>query len=248
MPTEINFARGTLLRQPRTKKPRPNRIFELTKARKWTYPEVARRVRELAIARGDDSRSKCHTITINRLATGDANLTQEWMNIFGEVFGVPAAEIISAPLNDNLRRVPLLYALEAGNWRRESQLPEPERYDITIPHEPALADATLYAGEVRGHDNDQRYPQGAIVIMSKLDDPGAAGDAVPGKRYHVRVTRADGLVEDSIKLLTLGPDGQLWLRPESNHPQHQEWTPITGRSGDVVKIVGRVRGVFLRED
>jgi hypothetical protein len=250
MATEIIFVQEKLLRKPRAHRPRPNRIFELTKRNRWTYPVVAQRVRELATARGDDNRAKCHTITINNLATGKSNLTQEWMNILGEVFGVPPAELISAPIAENLLRVPVEYALEAGKWREQSQLPERERFEIMVPHQEAYKHLTLYAGEIRGLDNDKRYPPGALIVISKFE-PGAVGrpvDIVPGKRYHVRVSRHDGMIEDSIKCLTLGPEGQMWLRPESDQPAFQEWFPLAGRPGFTVEIIGRVRGVFLRED
>lgn len=251
MPREIIFVQGEVLRQPRPKKSRPNRIFELTKARKWTYPEVARRVRELALARGDESRAKCHTITINRLATGEANLTQEWMTTLGAVFGVPPTELISPPIAENLRRVAVVYALEAGNFHKNGgRLAEMEQHDIMIPNDPSLAAFDLYAGEIRGLDNNLRYPAGALVIVSRFE-PGAVnrpGEVVPGKRYHVRISRTDGLIEDSIKLLVLGDEGQWWLRPESDRPNFQEWIPLAGRPGYVVEIVGRVRGVFLKEE
>jgi hypothetical protein len=238
------------LPKPRARRPRPNRIFELTKARKWTYPDVAQRVRELAIARGDDNRSKCHTITINNLATGKSNLTQEWMNILGEVFAVPPAELISPPIAENLLRVPVLYALEAGKWRKNNGLQAQDQFEIMVPHQDAFQNLTLYAGEVRGLDNDRRYPVGALIIVSKFE-PGAVnrpGEVVPDKRYHVRISRHDGLIEDSIKTLVTGPEGQLWLKPESDQPAFQEWMPLAGKPGLTVEIVGRVRGVFLRED
>jgi hypothetical protein len=225
---------------------RPNRIFELTKARKWTYPEVAKRVRTLAISRGDDSRSKVHTVTINRLATGEANLTQEWMNILGEVFGVPATEIISSPVAQNLRRIVVEYALEAGKWCTSTVLPQSEQFAIMIPNDAHLLEATLYGGEIRGQDFNQRYGVGSIVVISKIEQK--PGEIADGKRYHVRLSREDGLIEDSIKCLTIGPEGQLWLKPESNHPSHQEWIPLQGRAGLKVEIIGRVRGVFFRED
>jgi hypothetical protein len=250
MPNEIIFVRRELLRQPRASRPRPNRIFELTKARKWTYPEVARRVSELAKGRGDTERANTHTITINRLATGSATLTQEWMTTLGEVFGVPPTEIISAPIAENLRRVAVVCALAGGTWRKQWQLPEKEQYEIMIPNEAAFTGMSLYAGEIRGDDVNRRYPRGAIVVIStykpgEINQPGELKEA---RRYHVRVARADGMIEDSIKCLTLGPEGQLWFKPESDHPEHQEWTPIMGKPGLLVEIVGRVRGVFLKED
>lgn len=252
MPTEINFVQvRAKLRQPQPRKSRPNRIFELTKRNKWTYPEVAARVRALAVAKGDEARAKVHTVTINRLATGEANLTQAWMNVLGEVFGVAPTELIAAPAADNLRRVQVLYAFEGGKWRKTSMLPVAEQRDIMIPLDHRLHDLTLYAGEITGADNNSRYTPGAIVVVSELK-PGAInrpGEITEGRRYHVRVRReADGLIEDAIKCLTHGPDGQLWLKPESNHPAHQEWVPVSGRPGLNLEIVGRVRGVFMPED
>lgn len=229
---------------------RPNRIHELTKQRKWTYPEVARRVRDLAEARRDPSRAKCHTITINRLATGDANLTQEWMTILGEVFGVPPAEIISQPIAENLLRVTVTCALEAGHFKKSAALPVAEQFEIMIPYAETLNGLVLYAGEIRGTDNNLRYSPGALVVVSKLE-PGAInrpGEIAEGRRYHVRVTRyADGMSEESIKQLAFGPEGQIWLKPESNDPRHAA-IPLLGREGVNVEILGRVRGVFLRED
>jgi hypothetical protein len=235
-----------MVRNKRPAKVRPNRIYELTKARKWTYPDVAKRVRELAVSRGDAVRSKVHTVTINRLATGEANLTQEWMNILGEAFQVPPAEIISAPVAQNLRRVTVEYGLEAGKWRANSSLSAKDQFAIMIPNDAHLLDAALYGGEVTGQDNNQRYPPGSIAVISKLEY--TPGEIVEGRRYHIRLSREDGLIEDSIKCLTLGPEGQHWFKQESNHPNHQEWIPAKGRPGYKIEIIGRVRGVFVRED
>lgn len=250
MPSEIIFVQESVLRKPRARRPRPNRIFELTKARKWTYPEVARRVCELARQRGDTERANTHTITINRLATGSANLTHEWMQTLGEVFGVTPAEIISEPVAENLRRVTVVCALAGGHYRKTWQLPEQEQYDIMIPNEAAFTGLRLYAGEIRGDDTNRRYPRGAIVVIStyKPGEINQPGELKEDRRYHVRLARADGMIEDSIKTLARGPEGQLWFKPESDHPAHQEWIPITGKPGYILEIVGRVRGVFLKEE
>ena len=231
------------------KRIRPNRIFELTKQRKWTYQEVAQRVRDLAEARHDANRAKCHTITINKLATGDQNLTQEWMTLLGEVFGVPPAVIIAQPLAENLLRVTVTCALEGGHFKKGAALPVAEQFDIMIPFSDELNSLALYAGEIRGTDNNLRYSAGAIVILAKLE-AGAVNrpaELVEGRRYHVRVTRHDGMIEESIKQVALGPEGQVWLKPESSDPRHAA-IPLQGRDGYTVEILGRVRGVFLRED
>lgn len=234
------------VRKPLAGKPRPNRIFELTQERKWTYEDVAERVRKIAKARGLTAHAKTHGITINRLATGKAELTQKWMNLLGDVYGVPATEIISVPVAQNMRRVRVVCALEAGAWRDGSELPQKEQFDIMIPNDPELQALSLYAGEIRGNDTNLRYSPGSIVVIASLEQK--PGEIVEGKRYHVRTLRNDGQIENTIKTLTADPDGKYWLKPESNLPQHQEWLPLAGTETIRVELVGRVRGVFYRED
>lgn len=227
-------------------KSRPNRIYELMKARGWKYADVAERVSKAAQARGDDTYSKVHEVTINRLALGTAKLTQEWMNMLAEVFQVPAHEIIAPPPALNLRRVRVIYALEAGKWRRTDTMPDQEQYDIMVPDDAALLDMQLYAGEVRGAHFDRRYPDKSVLVISRIEQK--PGEIVEGKRYHVRATRhSDGAVVNSIRCLS-SDGGRYWLKPESSDPEHQAWIPLGGTPEFKIEIVGRVRGVFFRED
>jgi hypothetical protein len=228
------------------KKDRPNRIHELTKLRRWTYEDVAAAVQKLARARNDEAHTNVHKVTINRLATGAAQLTQAWMEILGTVFCVPPSELISSPVAQNLCRVRVIYALEAGVWRKSPDLEEKEQFDIMIPNDQLPFGAALYAGEIRGNSYNLRYPDKSIVVLSRLEQ--VPGEIVEGKRYHVRSMRADGKVEDTIKCLTSDQEGRYWLKPESNDPKHQEWLPVSGTDKVRVEIIGRVRGVFYRED
>lgn len=232
--------------KPRAPKVRPNRIFELTKERKWTYADVAERIRKAARARGDEEHAKTHEITINRLSSGKAKMTTEWMKMLGEAFSVPDIEIISVPVAQNLRRVRVIYALSAGVWRSISELPISEQQDIMIPNDPELQASNLYAGEIRGPDTNLRYSPNSIVVIAALEQK--PGEIAEGKRYHVRLMRLDGMIEDSIKTLAIDREGQYWFKPESDHPAHQEWVPLKGTDQCKVEIVGRVRGVFTRED
>jgi hypothetical protein len=244
IPSEI--ASAPVGKTPRKPKSHPNRIHALTKERRWTYAEVADRIRKLAETRGDSERIKVHEVTINRLATGKITLTQDWMNLLGEIYAVPASDIISVPANVNMVRVKVSCALEAQLWRSQPDLLNEEQYDIMIPYDQSLSSATLYAGEIRGPSNNLRYSPKSLVILSRLEQK--PGEIEVGKRYHVRVMRTDGMIEDSIKLLSQSPDGQYWLKPESDHPEHQTWTPLSGGENFRVELIGRVRGVFFRED
>lgn len=230
----------------KSKKPKSNRIFELMKARHWTYAEVAERIRALAKARKIEAYGKVHEVTINRLALGKAKLTQDWMKMLGEIFQVPAHELIATPAAQNLIVVHVTHVLDAGIWRGESELPEPMQFDVMIPNDPLFQNLTLYAGEIKGPSFNLRYPEKTIVVLSRIEQK--PGEIVEGKRYHVRATRDDGLFEDSIKSLSRDGEGRYWLKPESDHPAHQGWLPLGGTDGLKVEIVGRVRGVFYRED
>lgn len=226
--------------------PRPNRIYELTKARKWTYAEVAARVRELAETIGDEDRLRVHEITINRLATGSMALTQDWMTTLGLVYAVDASEIITAPATEGLRRIKVMGALQAGSWAESHEFAIDDQHEIMIPDDPALRNVALYAGELRGESMNRRYPNGAIIIMSRVTQ--RPGEIAEGKRYHVRMTHADGLTEETIKTLTKDAAGDYWLKPESDHPEFQEWISLDGKPGTTVELIGRVRGVYHRED
>lgn len=225
----------------------PNRIFELMKARGWTYAELADRVSRAALARGDEAHAKVHEVTINRLALGTAQLTQQWMNILAEVLHVPPHEIITAPPVQNLQRVPVSLVLEAGRWRAPDQPAAPDRPDeIMVRIESELTDAKLYAGEIHGPYFDLRYPDRSIVWLSEIEQK--PGEIAEGKRYHIRATRyADSHVLDSIRRLC-AREGRYWLAPESSDPNGQAWLPLAGTDEFRIEIKGRVRGVFFRED
>lgn len=220
---------------------RKNRIHELWKARGWTAADVAERVRAIAEQRGDVERMKTANETISRLSTGAMTLDQDWMELLGEVYNVPAGEIISPPAAEGMRRVEVKLAFEADAWRGPNA--PSDHYSILIPDDPALRDVELYAAEVRGPAMNARYPAGTLLILSPiLQKP---GEIAEGRRYHVRAKRG-GECEDTVKTL-VRRDDQYWLAPESTSPAHQAWQPLDGsRLG--VELIGRVRGVYLSEE
>ncbi|HGW6361798.1 TPA: hypothetical protein ACNHQ5_004368 [Escherichia coli] len=234
-------------RRASTERPRPNRIYELTQKNNLTYADVAERVRQIAKQRKDKTRQKVHEITINRLATGAITLTQDWMNLLAEVYAVSPTEILAAPLSENIIRVRVTFALEAKAWSQSHQWKQTDSYEIMIPEDSALDGVSLYAGELRGPSCNEKYPEKSVMILSTLKNH--PGEIAVGRRYHVRVRRPDGLTEETIKRLYQDDSGKYWLRPESNHPDHQTWLPLDSRdSENQIELVGRVRGVYTRED
>jgi hypothetical protein len=223
----------------------PNRIFDLTKERHWTYAEVAERVRSRAREKKLKNFLKTHEVTIGKLASGLRTLTLDWMNMLGEVYSVPATDLIAQPINGDMIRIKVTFHFQGGIWSATHQWPEPDCYDIMIPQDAALDGVTLYAGELKGPASDAKYPEKTVVICSRVM---ARPDEISAnRRYHVRATRADGATEETIRCLTQDGDGKYWLKPESNHPAHQAWMPLEGADGIKVEIIGRVRGVYIRE-
>lgn len=224
-------ARGASIESP------PNRIKELTKAAGASYEKIAEHF-------------GVHKVTIANLARGRAaggsDLTQEWMEKLAAYFGVPVHEIITKPLVAGLRRVKVTGELAAGAWREGSNYDPDDQFDVLIPDDEALRYISLYAGKVRGESMNKRYAAGSVLVFSYVGD--AVNDIIVGGRYHVKRTRNDGMVEDTIKTLTKDADGKYWLMPESTDPRFQEWIALEGENGTQVELIGRVRYAVQRED
>lgn len=219
---------------------RRNRIYELTKARGWTYADVAERATDIL-----KPKKPIHEITITRLASGAMKLTQDWMETLGKVYSVTAAEIIAAPIAEGLRRVPVVMTFESGIWASDHRLPDDQQFEVMINDDSALREVPLYGGEIRGNDMNLRYPSGSIVILSYVTQ--RPGEIAEGKRYHVRVTRKDGTCEETIRRLIKDGSDRYWLMPESSEPAFRA-VPLDGEPDMKVEIIGRVRFVVTRED
>lgn len=210
----------------------PNRIRELTKKNKTTYGEIAH---ELGTSETQ----------IGRLASGGRKLTQDWMIRLAGVLNCTPAEILEKPVAEGLRAIAVSGRVEAGVWAESHALPEEDHYTVMVPDDPNLRGLTLYAREINGESMNLLYPHGSVIVLSNmLQRP---GEILAGKRYHVRVTRADGSVEETIKTLMRGANGTYWLKPESDSP---EFTAIPLKDGDADEVIllGRVRWAVRREE
>lgn len=231
--------------EPRPPRQRRNRILQLWKERGWTAAEVAERVSQIAVGRGEMKHSNTVEVTINRLSSGAMKLNEEWLSLFSELYGVPATEILAPPPAAGMRRVRVKGLLRAGHFAESQEWPESEQYDVMVPDDDALHGIPLYAGEIADTSMNRRYPMGTIVIISPLLQ--LPGEIAEGRRYHVRRRNGDA-TEEAIRTLTRDKDGRFWLRPESDDPEHQQWIAFDARGGGEVTLAGRVRGVFIRED
>ena len=210
-----------------------NRIRELTKTSKLTYAIVGEKL-------------GAHETTIADLARGETNLTQDWMEKLATVFNVPPQQIIWPPEEPNLRKVSVKSYLQAGHWREAEEWDLEDHYSVMVPDDKNLRSVVLYAAEIRGPSMNKRYPDKSVVVMATMSS--TYEGVKEGKRYHVRQTRADGKAEETVKTLARDDMGKLWLKPESTHPEFQQWIPLEGSDGSTIEILGRVRYAVLPEE
>jgi SOS-response transcriptional repressor LexA len=208
----------------------PNRIFELNKQRGWNYDILAEKVGS-------------HPKTVGALATGKAELTLSWMQRFARVFGIKATEIIEQPDSVHLRSVIVTGKVRAGSWADSHTFEPQERTSVAVHNDPELRNLDLYALKIEGESMNKFYPDGSIVVLSRLSQ--RPGEILVGKRYHVVRTRGD-LVEETIKTLVRAPNGEYWLQPESDSPEFAAFT-LQGEEGTTVELRGRVRYALTAE-
>ena len=72
-------------------------------------------------------------------------------------------------------------------------------------------------------------------------------DIREGSCYHVKQTRDDGWIEETIKTLARGGAGRWWRKPESTAPE-QAWTRVERNPGVRIELIRRVRFSVLREN
>lgn len=212
--------------------PFPNRINELAKARGLTHDDIAA---ALGVNR----------TTVADRARGAVPMNQDWQHKLAEFFQVPLGDILEKPASEGLRAVPVMLPLAAGDWSESHQYEPDDRDSVMVPDDPRFRTMSLYAGKVVGDSMNRLYPDGTIVVLSRMAQ--RPGEILEGKRYHIRRTRAGGLVEETIKTLVRDSKGRYWMQPESDSPEFSA-VPLDGGEDEVIELVGRVRWSVRPED
>lgn len=116
----------------------------------------------------------------------------------------------------------------AGDWVDADEMDWPRddwRY-FDSPIDSRFPKGERFGLLVDGPSMNQFYHPGSIIIC--INPIHAGYDIADGDHVVVRTRRDDGLVEMSVKEL-VQQDGEWWLWPRSDHPDHQQ--PI--RAGDI---------------
>jgi hypothetical protein len=146
--------------------------------------------------------------------------------------------------DEGVRHVEVSGHVQAGEWSESWEWDDADKYHIAIQLKVPLS-LKLHGAEFRGPSMNMRYPEGTVLMFDDLRETGES--LIPGKRYIVEKTSADGLVEATVKTLWQDETGKFWLRPESDDPRFQQVIPLEGNDGDTIRIVGRVRYAIVDE-
>jgi SOS-response transcriptional repressor LexA len=116
-------------------------------------------------------------------------------------------------------------SVAAGKWSEAYEWPEDDWQTFTGRADLTANTTHRFGLKVMGDSMDEIYPEGTIIECVSLF---GNAEATPGKNVVVVRTRADSLVEATVKQL-VEINGELWLTPRSRNPSHQSY-----RLGDEV--------------
>lgn len=172
-----------------------------------------------------------HTVRLARLAGIQPHA---WMGIPG----------IGASEPEGGKRVPVVGAVEAGEWREAVAYPEDDQEWVEAQLPSSYRNLEIQAFDVRGQSMNRVYPDGTIVYIASTQSFRApeSGDRVLVVR-HNKV----GLVEVTLKEYVVDDAGKRWLWPRSYDPMFQAPLDYTDKSDGDVVVSGVVVAALVLE-
>jgi repressor LexA len=140
--------------------------------------------------------------------------------------------------------IPVVGAVQAGQWVEAVEWDQDEWYEIAIPPDPRYPNQRRFGLEVRGPSMNELYPEGSVVVCLRLYELGR--EPKSGERVVVERRRADGCVEATVKEFRQDGEG-VWLWPRSTHPAFQQPVPFPDDGDEEVTITGLVVGSYRSE-
>lgn len=129
--------------------------------------------------------------------------------------------------------------LQAGSFREAVEWVDSDWYPVDVPV-PTRFRGRAKALEVRGASMNIDYPEGSIAVYVDMLDFRAPKN---GDDVVVHCTRADGMVEATLKEYRLDDDGKHWLWPRSHDPLHQ--APLNIDEPDDVGCEITIKGIVI---
>ena len=145
--------------------------------------------------------------------------------------------------------VPVIGAVQAGQWVESIEWPADERFMISVPPDPRYPSLKRQGFLVRGTSINRVFPEGTILLC--ISSILAQRDPSPGEYVVVQKRGRDGLIEVTVKEFQLDDLGAPWLWPRSTDPAHQQPVqlpaPAEGDENDDIHIGGIVVASYRLE-
>ncbi|MFK0384965.1 LexA family protein [Agrobacterium sp. NPDC090273] len=193
----------------------------------------------------DILRGKSRNPTVEKLEKLAAalNTTVDWFLGDPEAGAVPDT-LTSAVSRAEIEGIVVKGDIQAGTWLDMSIIDDdPDQKEmIPVARDPRFPYAKQYGLRVKGDSMDLEYPDGSYVSVVDYADSGISMKA--GLTVHVE-RRNGHLVEATLKVIELTPEGQLLLSPRSSNPKHLPLR-LEGDAGTEIVICGVVTGSYRR--
>lgn len=189
----------------------------------------------------NDDRSIVNKMTLDRDVSADE------MMAIAEETNFPAPMLDTPSGSGDLRIVTVAGYVQAGHWAETWEWDDDEKYEVAVRGSSQLASFKLFAAETRGPSMNKRWPEGTVVVFTRVEETGEM--PIAGKRYVVQRRRGGtGEAEFTVKLLHRDSEGKFWLVPESDDPRYQAAISVDDdNSDDEIAIIGRVHFAVTRE-
>jgi repressor LexA len=206
------------------------------------------RIRELRLQKGLTIDKLAELIgttgaTIQRLETGNRQLTEKWAHKISHGLGVQITELFGSILPVSEAGLPVLGEVQAGVWKEVETTDEQKYPNIPISADPRYPGTEQYALLVRGESMNKIFAPGEFVVCVRWAQIGRGprdGDLVVVER------RRDGLIEATCKRVRI-QSNKLYLMPESTDPKWQNPIELEldgSFANDEIVVTGLVIGRY----
>jgi transcriptional regulator with XRE-family HTH domain len=130
------------------------------------------------------------------------------------------------------KRVPIIGAVAAGEWREAVAYPDDEQEWVEAQLPASYRNLDIQAFDVSGPSMNRVYPDGTLAFIASTQSFRGPEN---GDRVLVIRHNRTGLVEATLKEYVIDDAGKKWLWPRSYDPMHQApIDPSDKAEGDVV--------------
>jgi transcriptional regulator with XRE-family HTH domain len=178
--------------------------------------------------------------TVQRLETGNRELTEKWIRRFAKALEVSPSEILGDFVPAEPNGLPVNGEVQAGIWKEVFSGDEAKYPPLPIGPDPRYPSSEQYALKVIGSSMDKVFPEGQFIVCVSWASLGR----VMRDRDLVVVQRTDnGRTESTVKRARI-VKGNVTLMPESTDPHWQKPVEMGKDSSEEVTVTALVIGRY----